>query len=94
MIALWVSAVYLSVTKGKYLLAAIPATFMSAVSCTYILMAPEGFKLPASVSYPIGIVFALGCFALFMLVGRNQKVEEETPEFDSAQTAAQPEPAK
>ena len=47
-------------------MAAIPATFMSAVSCTYILMADEGFKLSAGICYPVGIVFAVALFALFL----------------------------
>ena len=41
-------------------LCAVPATFMSAVSCTYILMAQEGFGLPQQIAYPIGALFALG----------------------------------
>ena len=82
MISLWVAAVYLASKKGKYLIAAIPATFMSAVSCTYILMAPEGFKLSAGVSYPVGIVFAVVCFTAFMVVGRKREVEkEDTPQY-------------
>lgn len=82
MISLWVAAVYLASKKGKYLIAAIPATFMSAVSCTYILMAPEGFKLSASISYPIGIIFAIGCLTTFMLKGKNRVVEnEDTPQY-------------
>lgn len=70
MIALWVAAAYLIKThrkKAASLIAAIPATFMSAVSMTYILMAPEGFRLSASVSYPIGIAFAAGLLAFYLL---------------------------
>ena len=70
MIELWVAAAYLIKThrkKAASLIAAIPATFMSAVSMTYILMAPEGFRLSASVSYPIGIAFAAGLLAFYLL---------------------------
>lgn len=53
MIALWVSTAYL-LKKCKYrfgsLLTALPATFMTAVSLTYILTAKEGFRLPTSVA--------------------------------------------
>ena len=49
------------------LIAAIPATFMSAVSCTYILYAEEGFHLSKSISYPIGLIFAAICLALFLI---------------------------
>ena len=41
------------------LITAVPATFMSAVSLTYIIMAREGFRLPSEIGYPAGIVFAL-----------------------------------
>lgn len=64
MITLWAAAMYLvrHADKTWYsLLCAIPATFMSGVSCTYILMAEEGFRLSQSIAYPIGIVFAMVC---------------------------------
>jgi carbon starvation protein CstA len=52
MIVLWVSAVYL-VRRGKaHGLATVPATFMTAVSATYLLQAPEGFKLSTTIAYP------------------------------------------
>ena len=69
MIALWVATAYLLKTnKNKVgsLVTAIPASFMSAVSMTYILMADEGIKLSASIAYPCGIVFAAGCFAFYI----------------------------
>ena len=69
MIVLWTGAVYLyrnlPGTK-KYLIAAIPATFMSVVTSTYILQAKEGLELPTSFTYPAGIVFAVICVALFV----------------------------
>ncbi len=69
MITLWAAAMYL-VRQGRNkwhsLLCALPAAYMSAVSATYILMAEEGFRLPGSVSYPVGILFALACFALYL----------------------------
>lgn len=68
MIALWAAAVYLRKNKGgrASLLAAVPAAFMSAVSSTYILMAQEGFKLSAGISYPAGIGFAVLCSGMFL----------------------------
>ncbi|MBQ6555035.1 MAG: carbon starvation protein A, partial [Firmicutes bacterium] len=69
MIALWVATAYLLKTnKNKIgsLITALPASFMSAVSMTYILMADEGFKLSASAAYPCGIVFAAGCFVFYL----------------------------
>lgn len=69
MIALWAAAVYLRVNCGKAVcfMAALPAAFMSAVSCTYILMADEGFKLSQSISYPVGVLFALVCMGIFLI---------------------------
>ncbi|MEG1824769.1 MAG: carbon starvation protein A [Cloacibacillus sp.] len=43
MMALWACAVWLAQKKSNFWVAAVPATFMSAVSSTYILVAPEGF---------------------------------------------------
>ena len=50
MIALWAASVYLFRRKRFYWLTALPATFMSAVSCTYILMAKEGFQLSTAIA--------------------------------------------
>ncbi len=66
-IVLWASAAYLAVNKRFHWLATIPATFMTAVVTTYILQAPEGFKLSESISYPVGIAAAVVVFALFMV---------------------------
>lgn len=66
MIALWAGAMYLVKQGAKHWIATVPATFMSAVSMTYILQAPEGFRLPTTISYPAGIVFAIVCLGLFL----------------------------
>lgn len=71
MIALWAGAMYLYRNKLNYWIAAVPATFMSAVSSTYILQAPEGFELPASITYPVGIVFAAAMLLLFIKSTRS-----------------------
>ena len=68
MIALWIATSYL-IRNSKYafgsLITALPATFMSAVTLTYILMAQEGFRLSASIGYPAGIVFAVVLFVIY-----------------------------
>ena len=77
MIVLWTGATYLyRVHRGSkaWLIPAIPATFMSAVTFTYILQAPEGFQLATSITYPCGIIFAICCVALFtkqILMGKQ-----------------------
>ena len=78
MIALWVATAYLLKTHGRKrasLLTALPATFMSAVSMTYILMADEGFRLPAAVGYPAGVVFAAALFAVYCVLGFGKSAE-------------------
>jgi carbon starvation protein CstA len=74
MIVLWAGAMYLYVSKKNMWIAVVPATFMSAVSVTYILQAPEGFKLATSISYPVGIVAALSFLALFLFSTKKAKV--------------------
>ncbi len=69
MISLWVATAYLLKTQSNKLtslITALPATFMSAVSMTYILMAQEGFRLGSGVGYPVGVVFAVACFAFYI----------------------------
>lgn len=70
MISLWVATVYLIKTsKHRFfsLITALPATFMSAVSLTYILMANEGFGLSATIAYPAGIAFASVLFIIYLI---------------------------
>ena len=68
MITLWVVTIYY-IKKGKYrfgsLLTALPATFMSAVTMTYLLTAKEGFELDYTASWIVGLVFALTLLGLY-----------------------------
>lgn len=79
MITLWAGAMYLARNAEKWwysLMCAVPAAFMSGVSCTYILMTEEGFRLSQSIAYPVGAVFALVC-TLFYAVkasGKNRQL--------------------
>ena len=69
MITLWAATMYLvrhADQPWHSLLCALPATFMSGVSSTYILMAEEGFRLSQSVAYPAGAVFAAACAAVYV----------------------------
>lgn len=78
MITLWAAAMYLVLHAERWwysLMCALPATFMSGVSCTYILMAEEGFRLSVGISYPVGVLFAAACMALYLIKAarRNQE---------------------
>lgn len=73
MIVLWAGAMYLAMEKKNFWICAVPATFMSAVSITYFVMAPEclglipALKNNTAVSYPVGIIAAVAFLALFMV---------------------------
>ena len=76
MISLWVATAYLAMNnKNRFtsLITALPAAFMSAVSLTYILMAPEGFKLSSAIGYPAGIIFASVLFLIYLVLCFRKK---------------------
>ena len=79
MIVLWAASMYLFKEKKNYWITAVPATFMSAVSSTYFILAPEclGGLLNSktaegatiyntAVAYPIGVIFAIAMLAVFL----------------------------
>ena len=66
MIVLWTAAAYLVKNKKSHWMASIPATFMTAVSSTYLLQAPEGFRLSTTIAYPVGIIVAVAAIVIFM----------------------------
>ena len=75
MIALWAASVYMFQQKKNYLLTAVPATFMSAVSVTYFVAAPECLGLlwnplgvQMSVYYPIAVVSGIVAAAAFLFI--------------------------
>ena len=78
MIVLWTGAVFLH--KFGYppkacFIAALPATFMSAVSVTYFFQAPECLGLSTAIAYPVGIVAAAMFLGIFiwrtLIVGKD-----------------------
>ncbi len=81
MIVLWAGAMFLAQNKRNYWICAAPATFMSAVSMTYFMMAGECmglipfFKNNKAVGYPVGIIFAVLC--LFIFLRSAKKVSEK-----------------
>ena len=71
-VVLWASAMYLvSQHKGHWLVS-LPATFMTGVCSTYILMAPEGLGVEAEVAYPVGAVLAIVALVCFMVVASKR----------------------
>ncbi|HIY20779.1 MAG TPA: carbon starvation protein A [Candidatus Flavonifractor merdigallinarum] len=69
MLVLWTGAVFLhkhGFPPIACLMAAFPATFMSAVSITYFFQASECLNLSTAIAYPVGIVAALAFLAIFV----------------------------
>ncbi len=62
----WTITVWLARNGKFYWMTLVPAVFMTLVSSTYILIAPEGLHLSATVAYVIGTAVTLGCLAAFM----------------------------
>lgn len=93
MIVLWAASMYLFYDKKNYWLTAVPATFMSAVSATYFVLAPECLgklvntyadgKLVSYntiVAYPIGIAVAALFLGIFLYSIKKRKV---SPQYDT-----------
>ncbi|MCZ4695058.1 carbon starvation protein A [Ancylomarina euxinus] len=78
-IVLWTAAMYM-VTKGRsHWFATIPATFMTAVVTTYILIAPEGFHVSQTIAYTVGILTTIATLSVFLYVA-NTKMKPELRE--------------
>ena len=63
---LWAITVYLARHGKIYWITMIPAMFMTCVCMTYILFAPEGFRLDYTLSVGAGLVSALLACVWFM----------------------------
>jgi carbon starvation protein CstA len=64
---LWAITVYLSKENKFYGISLLPALFMTAVTVSYILMAPEGFHLSQTISIGSGIAVAILSSVLFFV---------------------------
>ena len=77
MIVLWAGSMFLAMEKKNYWITAIPATFMSAVSATYFIMAPECLgMIPAlagnrTVAYPAGLIIAALFLGIFLFSAKK-----------------------
>ena len=89
MIVLWAASMYLFKEKKNYWITAVPAAFMSAVSATYFVLAPEclggllnhktaegAIVYNTAVAYPVGILFAIAMLALFIYATKKQTVKK------------------
>jgi carbon starvation protein CstA len=71
MIVLWTISVYLVQERKFYWITLVPAVFMTAVTTTYLLFAPEGFSLPKDISYPVGAILSIGALTGFFIYKSN-----------------------
>lgn len=67
MFTLWAITVYLARYKRLYVVSLLPAVFMTAVTLTYILLAPEGLALPSPLAYSLGISVSVLLLVLFFI---------------------------
>jgi carbon starvation protein CstA len=65
-IALWAISAYLAKTGKLYWITLLPSVFMTVVVTSYIIVAPEGFRLPYNFGIIFGLVFSLALFGLFL----------------------------
>lgn len=76
-IVLWTTAMYLALRGQFHWMATAPATFMTAVTSTYILIAPEGFKISTKIGYPVGVVFAIIALGIFLSVIKKKEKQNK-----------------
>ena len=65
-VMLWTAAVYLARQAKFYWICAIPATFMTAATVTYLCFDRIGFGFSYTIANAIGIGAAVACLALFL----------------------------
>ena len=76
-VVLWAVTVYLVYENKPYIITLIPAIFMTAVITTYLMVAPEGFRLSLQISSITGVVVTvMVTAAFFRLVSRKAHLKE------------------
>jgi len=76
MFMLWAAAVYLARRSKFHWVCTVPATFMTAVSITYLCFdRAVGFSLSYTAANAIGIGVAIACLALFLVKGTSPSRE-------------------
>lgn len=76
MIMLWTGSAYLAKENKNHFISTVPAIFMTAVTVSYIMQAPEGFRLHAGISNIIGVLVAILFTILFTM--KVKKLKEES----------------
>lgn len=74
-VVLWTITAYLYEQRKPYLIAGIPAVFMTGVVTSYFLIAPEGLALPTGLAYTISLFLSLTiAFAVFNRMVRRSNL--------------------
>ncbi len=84
MLVLWSSAIYLAQKDKFHWICSIPATFMTAVTASFILQAKIGFGLPATISNLLGVIIALAAFGFFMAYARPKDMASKKEAVEGA----------
>jgi carbon starvation protein CstA len=74
-VMLWTAAMYLVEKKKNHFIISLPATFMTAVCATFILVAPNkngGLAIDTSIGYAVGIIIALLVFSWFLVAAKKR----------------------
>jgi len=75
-IVLWSAAMYQALRKKNHWLLSVPATFLTIICITYILVAPNksaGLGMPVSLGYIIGLIGGIGVLILFLISARRKR---------------------
>jgi len=73
---LWTAAMYLAIKGKNHFIISVPATFLTAVCVTYLLVAPiknGGLYIPTEIGYPVGTLAAILAMFWFILAARKKK---------------------
>ena len=74
-VMLWAAAKYLVEKKKNHFIISLPATFMTAICATFILVAPYkngGLAIDISLGYTIGVGIALVIFSWFLFTAKKK----------------------
>ncbi len=76
-IVLWTITAYLIAERKNYWVTLVPATFMTTVVVSYLLLAPEGLRLQNDISYLISLVVAFGLTTMTMFYIYKSRINKE-----------------
>lgn len=79
-VALWAGAVFLARRQGRWWLAAVPATFMTVMTTSYILVEDVGPDLPVRLGTAIGVLAGAAALGAFLVARPRLEPEVDEPQ--------------